>query len=339
MRPAEPRVPSAQDVWRAHQRIRPWVAPAPLVPSIPLGRVTGGRVALQLEFANAVGSFKMRGAAHALVARQLGGGLLGVATFSTGNHGTAVAYMAHRLGVPAYVFLPTTVPSVKIAQLEQWGAVVTVSGETQEDAASRCQEAADAEGLLLVPPFDDPDVIAGQGTAGWDLMHQCPDVDTVLVPVSGGGLLSGVALAVKAVNPGARVIGVGARNAGSMAASVRAGRPVDAPEAPTWADSLLGGVGRDNRFTLGLVRHWVDDLVEVSEEEIVDALCYLMEHHRLMVEGAAAVGVAALLTGRVAAGASTAVLLTGNVVEPNRVVQAWQARPTRQSTMPPAAQA
>lgn len=326
MNPGEYRVPTAQDVWRAHQRIRPWVFPAPLVPSLPLGRVAGGRVALQLEFVNPVGSFKIRGAAHALVAQQRAGKLFGVATFSTGNHGTAVAYMAQRLGVPARVFLPTTVPAVKVAQLQQWGAQVTVSGKTQEDAARRCQEAADAEGLLLVPPFDDADVIAGQGTAGWDLMNRWPDVDTVLVPVSGGGLLSGVALAVKAVHPAARVIGVGARHAGSMAASVRAGRPVDAPEAPTWADSLLGGVGGDNRFTLGLVRHWVDDLVEVSEEEIVDALCFLLEHHRLIVEGAAAVGVAALLTGRVTVGASTAVLLTGNVVEVNRVMQAWQAR-------------
>lgn len=135
-----------------------------------------------------------------------------------------------------------------------------------------------------------------------------------------------MALAVKAVNPAARVIGVGARHAGGMAASVRAGHPVEAPETPTWADSLLGGVGKDNRLTLRLVRHWVDDLVEVSEEEIVEALCYLVEHHRLIVEGAAAVGVAALLTGRVTAGASTAVLLTGNVVEAGRVMQAWQAR-------------
>ena len=284
-------------------------------------------MALQLEFVNPVGSFKIRGAAHALAAQQARGVLSGVATFSTGNHGTAVAYMAQRLGVSARVFVPTTVPAVKIAQLEQWGAMVTISGVTQDDAARQCQEVARSEGLLLVPPFDDADVIAGQGTAGWDLMAHWPDVDTVLVPVSGGGLLSGVALAVKAVNPRARVIGVGARHAGSMAASVRAGRPVDAPESSTWADSLLGGLGGDNRFTLGLVRRWVDEIVEVSEEEIVEALCYLMEHHRLMVEGAAAVGVAALLTGRVAGGASTAVLLTGNVVDANRVMQAWQARP------------
>ena len=332
MSPGERDVPTAQDVWRAHRRIGPWMFPVPLVPSLPLGRVAGGRVALQLEFLNPVGSFKIRGAAHALVARQRGDQRPGVATFSTGNHGTAVAYMAQRLGVPARVFLPTTVPAVKVAQLQQWGAQVTVAGETQEDAARRCQEAADAEGLLLVPPFDDPDVIAGQGTAGWDLMHQWPDVDTVLVPVSGGGLLSGVALAVKAVHPGARVIGVGARHAGSMAVSVRAGRPIDVPEKPTWADSLLGGLGADNRFTLDLVRHWVDDLVEVSEVEIVEALCFLLDHHRLMVEGAAAVGVAALLTGRVTVGARAAVLLTGNVVEPHRLMQAWQARSEGGST-------
>ena len=317
--PASAGAPPAQDVWAARRRIRDLVAAPPVVPSLPLSERWGGRVHLQLEYANAVGSFKVRGAANALRARHARSPLVGVATFSTGNHGAAVAYVAQDLGIPAAVFVPEGVPPVKIRQLERWGADVHVGGASQAEAASRCEERAQAEGWWVVPPFDHPDVIAGQGTAGLDLLDRCPEVDTVLVPVSGGGLLAGVALVLKAAAPAIRIVGIGARQAPSMAASVRAGRPVAATEGPTWADSLLGGLGADNQHTLRLVRRLVDDMVEVSEEEIAGGLRFLLREHRIVVEGAAAVGVGALLGGHVPPGAAAAVLLTGNAVDPERV--------------------
>ncbi len=238
----------------------------------------------------------------------------GVVTFSTGNHGMGVAYVARRLGLPAYVCLPDVVPQTKLDGLRRLGVVATPSGPTQEDAARRTEEIEREQGLVAISPIDGPDIIAGQGTIGIELLEDDPNVDTVLVPLSGGGLLSGVALSVKANSPRTRVIGVCAQAARAMYESVRAGGPIDFQESPTVADSLRGGIGMENRHTLRMVRELVDDIVLVSEAEIEQAMGFLLREERMVVEGAAAVGVAALLSGRVRARARTTALITGRNV-------------------------
>lgn len=306
--------PTIRDVWDARRRIRSVAVRTPLTESAALSAAVGATVLLKHEEMQEVGAFKVRGAASRILRLRESGPLPGVVTFSTGNHGMGVAYVARRLGIPARVCLPDSVPQAKLDRLRRLGAVVESSGPTQEDAARRAQVLERQHGLLSVPPIDDPDVIAGQGTIGLELMDADPEMDAVLVPLSGGGLLSGVALAVKANSPRTRVIGVSAQGARAMYESVHAGHPVDFAELPTLADSLRGGIGMDNRYTLGLVRALVDDIVLVSEEEIEQAMLFLLRHERLVVEGAAAVGVAALLAGRVGACARPAVLITGRNV-------------------------
>ncbi|MDA8344758.1 MAG: pyridoxal-phosphate dependent enzyme [Thermaerobacter sp.] len=306
--------PTIRDVWAAHRRIVGVAVRTPLTEASALSAAVGEAVLLKHEEMQAIGAFKMRGAANTLLHLAELGPVPGVVTYSTGNHGMGVAYVARRLGVPAHVCLPDVVPQTKLDGLRRLGAIVDLSGPTQEDAARRAQELEREYGLFVVAPFDAVDVVAGQGTIGLELMEEDPEIDTVLVPLSGGGLLSGVALAVKANAPGTRVIGVCAEGARAMYESVRAGRPVDFMESPTLADSLRGGIGMENRHTLRMVRSLVDDIVLVSEQEIEQAMVFLLREERMVVEGAAAVGVAALLTGRVRACSRTAVLITGRNV-------------------------
>lgn len=306
--------PTIQDVWAARRRIASVVVRTPLLASSALRAAVGADVLLKHEEMQEIGAFKVRGAANKLLHLAEIGPLPGVVAFSTGNHGMGVAHVARLLGIPARVCLPDSVPQAKLDGLHRLGATIERSGPTQEDAASRAQRWEHEHGLVLVDPLDDPDVIAGQGTIGLELLESDPEIDAVLVPLSGGGLLSGVALAVKANSPRTRVIGVSAQGARAMYESVRAGRPVDFAESPTLADSLRGGIGMENRHTLRLVRELVDDIVLVSEREIEEAMLFLLRHEHLVVEGAAAVGVAALLAGRIGACARPAVLITGRNV-------------------------
>ncbi len=306
--------PTMQDVWTARSRLGSIAVRTPLTEAAALGEAVGGTVLLKHEEMQPIGAFKVRGAVNTLLARSEAGPLTGAVTFSTGNHGMGVAYAARRLGLPAYVCLPDEVPQAKLDGLGRLGAHVELCGPTQEDAARRAAELELERGLTPVAPFDDPDVIAGQGTIGLEMLAADPRIDAVIVPVSGGGLLAGVALAVKSNAPAVRVIGVCAEGARAMYESVRAGRPVDFTESPTLADSLRGGIGAQNRHTLRLTQAFVDDLVLVSEQEIEQAMRFLLREERLVVEGAAAVGVAALLSGRVPANRRTAVLITGRNV-------------------------
>ena len=261
----------------------------------------------------------------------------GVTAFSTGNHGRAVAYVASRLGLRAVICVSRGVPAVKLEAIRRLGAVLDVS-PTQDAAEARCARLAAEEGLVPVHPFDDPDVIAGQGTLGLELLEDLPHLEAVIVPLSGGGLLSGVALALKARRPGVRVIGVSMERAPVMFHSLQAGHPVSLPEEPTLADSLVGGIGVDNRWTFRLVRELADDVVLVSEEAIARAMAFMLREHGLLVEGGAATAIAALLEAgrgaslpslrgtfpwpRDAAPRQVAVVITGRNADP---AWAWQA--------------
>ncbi len=282
---------------------------------------------LKLESLQATGSFKVRGAASAITQLPSDVRARGVITFSTGNHGLAVASMAHRIGVGATVCVAERTDAAKTEAIRRLGATLVVGGEGQDEAELRCYELARDTGAAVIKPFDDPFVIAGQGTIALEILEQHPQIDTVVVPLSGGGLVGGIALALKLIDPGIRIVGVSMEGGAAMYHSVAAGAPVTVPEAPTLADSLQGGIGRDNRFTFAIVRRYVDDLILVSERAIGDAMALLFAAHRLVAEGAAAVGIAALLEGKIKPGKrDVAVVVSGRNVDPARYLRIVDSR-------------
>lgn len=320
--------PTLQDVFAARARVNGLARETPLVLAEGLSRALGAEVHLKLESLQPTGSFKVRGAANKLLSLSAAERARGVVTVSTGNHGRAVAYVARRLGVAATVCISREVPENKVAALRALGPELVVHGASQDEAEARARELAEARGLSFVHPFDDPAVIAGQGTIGLELLGALPELDTVLVPLSGGGLISGVALALKAANPRIRVVGVSTARAPVMVRSLAAGQPLEMPEEETLADSLRGGIGLDNRHTFALVRELVDECLLVSEAEIAAAMARALLEEQLVVEGAAAVGLAALYGGRAAPGRATAVVVSGrNVAVPKLLELAREGAP------------
>lgn len=306
--------PRLADVLAARDRIAGTAARTPLAPSPFLTRRCGREVLLKLEIAQPMGAFKLRGAANAVLC--LPDGVPGVACCSTGNHGRALAYAARQRGLRAVVCLSALVPPAKAEGIRALGGEVRIAGRSQDEAAAESRRLCAEEGLSEVSPFDDAMVISGQGTIGLELMEERPDIGTILVPLSGGGLAGGVALAAKAVRPGVRVIGVSMERGAAMHASVAAGHPVEVEEVASLADSLGGGIGLANRFSFALCRELLDDILLVSEEEIYRAMQVLYFEDRLVAEGASVVGIAALLSGRlpgeVSGGAGpVATILTG----------------------------
>ena len=285
-----------------------------MVSSRTLCERAGGTVALKAENLQRTGSFKVRGALAKLAA--LGDGCVGgVVTGSAGNHAQAVAMAAKARGVRCVVFMPESAPIAKVEAATALGADVRIVGATVDDtfdAARAC--AAEDERMAFVHPFEDPDVIAGQGTLGLELLDQVPDLERVIVPVGGGGLISGVAVALKSQRPAIEVMGVQAARCAPMPGSLEAGTPVPVESALTIADGIA--VKRPGELTLGLIARWVDGMVAVEEEEVAEAMVFLLERAKLVVEGAGAVGVAALLSGRLAPageGTTVALLSGGNV--------------------------
>lgn len=304
-----------QDIFQARQTISPLVRQTPLIESDALSERVGGSVYLKLETFQRTGTFKARGAANKILNLSDDERARGVITVSTGNHGRAVAYVAGRLGITAVVCISERVPENKVEALRHLGPELVIYGHGQDDAARRAETLRQERGLAMIHPFDDPHIIAGQGTIGLEMLQAQPDVDTVLVPLSGGGLISGVALAMKSASPAIRVVGVSMERAPVMYHSLRAGRPVELPEEDTLADSLLGGIGLDNAHTFSMVQKYVDDVVLVSEEEIAAAMAFALKEHNLITEGAGAVGLAALLNGKVSApGRHVAVVVSGGNV-------------------------
>jgi len=304
-------LPEARHIWEARKRIAPYILRTPLVFSPALSGLLGAEIFLKLENLQEVGAFKIRGAANRILSLSDDERKRGVTTYSTGNHAQAVACMASKLGIGAAVCVSERVPAAKLEAIRRWGADVRIAGTSQDDAEEYCRELARREGMTVVDPFDDPFVIAGQGTIGLEILEDLPGVDTVVVPTSGGGLISGIALATKANNPGIRVTGVSMEKGAVMYESIKAGRPVVLEESDTLADSLLGGIGLENRYTFPLVRRLVDKISLVPEKDIAEGMAFLLRKHKIMVEGAAATGPGALLSGIVPPGARTAVVITG----------------------------
>jgi threonine dehydratase len=310
-------IPTLLDVYRADRRIRAMVKRTPLLEAPDLAQSSGAvSVHLKLENLQPTGAFKVRGAANKILSLDDAAGKRGVITFSTGNHGKAVAYVAGRTGIRATVCLSEHVPAYRAETIRRLGATVVVKGRSQDDAEKHYQELMQAHGFTPVVPFDDPLIIAGQGTVSLEILSQLPDTQMLLVPLSGGGLLAGMAMAAKSINPNIRVVGLSIEQSPAMLESLKAGRPVQVEEKPTVADSLLGGIGFDNRFTLPMVRDYVDDHVQVGEAEIKAGMFHLFDTQRIIAEGAAAVGVGAMLSGRIdVTGKRVTTVVTGGSVE------------------------
>ena len=305
------------DIEQARALIAGTVRLTPVNPSPDLTALCGVPVQLKLEHHQLTGSFKLRGAANAILRLDDELRRRGVVGVSTGNHGRGLAYAAREAGVTCIICMSNLVPQNKIDGIEALGAEVRIIGASQDDAQNEVDRLVSEEGMTMVPPFDHPDIIAGQGTVALELIEQVPDMETALIPVSGGGLISGVATALKAVRPGIRIIGVSMERGAAMYECLNAGRPMRVEELSTLADSLGGGIGVDNRYTFQMVRDLVDDMVLVSEREIAEAIRYIYWHERQIVEGSGSVGVAALLSSKVTPSGATVVLLSGGNVDMN----------------------
>jgi len=289
----------------------------PLRAARSLSQQLGVEVSLKLESFQPTGSFKIRGAAARLGAIPPDELARGVITASTGNHGRAVAHVARLLGIPATICVSEHVPPGKIEMLRRSGCVLDIGGPSQDAAFERAIAASERPGgPTLIHSILDPIVVAGQGTCGLEIVEQQPDTALVIVPVSGGGLIAGVAVAVRSLLPHARVVGVSMDRGAVMHASLRAGRPVVLAEVETLADSLQGGIGVDNQTSFPIVQRLVDEIVLVTEEEIAAGMRHALSEHRVVLEGAGAVGIAALLNGRIGApDAPVAVVCSGSAAE------------------------
>lgn len=304
-----------QDIQAANQRIAGKVERTPTVLSPSLSERLGMPVYLKLEHRQITGAFKLRGASNAVASLTAEEKARGVIAASTGNHGRALAYAAKRENMRAVICMSKLVPQNKLDEIRRLGAEIRIVGNSQDDAQEEVDRLVAAEGLVMVPPFDHPAVIAGQGTLGLEIMEQLPDAQTMLVPLSGGGLAAGVAAAVKGMSPGTKIIGISMARGAAMKASLDAGHPVLVEELPTLADSLGGGIGLDNRLTFAMCRDLLDDVVLLSEEEIAAGIRHAYTLEREIVEGAGAVGIAALLAGEVKADGPIAVILSGRNID------------------------
>lgn len=311
---ADPAAIGLEGIEAARARIAEVITRTPSLSLPAIDEWLGAPIALKAESLQQTGSFKARGVSVKLAS--LGEECArGVVAGTAGNHGRALAWAAKRHGVPCELFVPEDAPISKTEPAARLGASLTRTEGTVDDCVERAKERAASGGLTLVHPFDDPEVICGQGSVGLELLEDVPDLAKVLVPLGGGGLASGIAVAVKSQRPEVEVVGVQVTACASYPASIEKGEPVTVKPTRTVADGIA--VKRPGEITLPLVQRWLDEIVVVSDDEVGDAMAELLGEAKLVVEGAGAVGIAALAGGHVAAAAkgSTAVVLSGGNVD------------------------
>jgi threonine dehydratase len=289
------------------------VRKTPVETSRPLAARVAGPVYLKCENLQRAGSFKVRGAYHRIYLLSDADRARGVVAASAGNHAQGVALAARLLGAQTTVFMPVGAALPKIAATKGYGAKVELLGDNIDDALVAATEFAERTGAILIHPFDHRDVIAGQGTIGLEILDQCPDVRTVICAIGGGGVISGIAAAVKGRRPDVRIVGVQAAGAATVPASLAAGHPVRL-DCVTIADGIA--VGRPGDLPFAHISRLVDDVVTVAEEDITRALVMLLERNKLVVEPAGAVGVAAVLAGAIEVEAPAVILLSGGNIDP-----------------------
>jgi threonine dehydratase len=317
------KMPTLHDVFQARSRIKSMVWRTPVIDSPDLASTSRARtVHLKPECLQVTGSFKVRGAANKILSLTEKERDKGVITFSTGNHGKAVAYVADRLGLKAVVCLSEHVGSYRADTIRALGAEVSVKGRSQDEAEENYRSLISSQGFVPVVPFDDALIVSGQGTIALEILTELPDTEVLLVQLSGGGLLAGMALVAKSINPDIHVVGLSLERSPAMLESLKAGMPVQVEEKDSIADSLLGGIGFENRYTLSLVSKYVDEHILISEEQIKDGMYYAFEKHRLIVEGAAAVGIGALMHRKVTVNDKKVVaLLSGSSIDSDAYVR------------------
>lgn len=305
------------EIRAARERIAGALVRTPCAPSDAFGEVFGGRAWFKLENLQRTGSFKERGALNTLLQLDADARARGVIAASAGNHAQGVAYHAGRLGIAATIVMPRRTPLIKVANTRGFGARVVLHGDRYDEAFEEALRLREEEGLTLVHPFDDPAIIAGQGTTGLEILEQCPEVDTIVVAVGGGGLISGIAVAAKSVRPDVRVVGVEAAVLPAALRAREAGGLVVIPPAETIADGIA--VRRIGELTYPLIERWVDELVTVTEEEIASAVLLLLEREKTVAEPAAATTLAAVLAGRPSsyAGRNVVMVLSGGNIDVN----------------------
>jgi threonine dehydratase len=303
-----------QNVQAARGRIRDFIYCSPAPHSDELSRLTGQSVYLKLDNLQRTGAFKERGALNRILTLSGDERQRGVIAASAGNHAQAVAYHATQRGIRSRIVMPLMTPLVKVSSTTNFGAEVVLYGANYDEACTEAMRQSKEDGMTFLHPFDDDDVIAGQGTIGLELLEQISGLQAVVIPVGGGGLIGGVACAIKELNPKIRVIGVQTERLPSMLRATEAGEPVTVPAEATIADGIA--VRRAGDHTLPLVQRYVDELVTVDEEEIANAILILLEREKLLAEGAGAVALAALLQHKTLLnGHKTAVLVCGGNID------------------------
>ena len=287
-----------EDIQRAEKIVAKHVVKTPIVQSKALSDAIGEEIYLKLENQQITGSFKIRGAINAISNLTPEQRKAGVVALSTGNHGRGLAYAANLMKIRCIICMSELVPNNKIEGIKEIGAEVKLIGRNQDEAQLEADRLSIEEGMTYISPFDNIDVIAGQGTLGLEIHRQIPELKFVFVPLSGGGLICGVAKALKSLNPNLKVIGVSMDRGAAMYESQKAGKPIFVKEEESLADALTGGIGLDNKYTFDLTRKLVDEIVLVSEEEIARGIHHAYWHESQIVEGAGAVAIASLLNNK-----------------------------------------
>jgi len=310
------------EVFKTRKRIADIATRTPLRRSITLTKDLGCPVSLKMETMQATGAFKLRGAVNAILSLTPEQRVKGVTTASSGNHGRAIAYVARELGIPAAICLSDLVPQSKIDNIKSLGASVHVGGKDQDVAMDVSHDIANKDGMTFIGPFDEIEVIAGQATIGLEIIEDNPDVDTIVVPVSGGGLMAGVAFAVKHLKPSVKIIGVTMERGAAMYHSIKAGKPTNVEELATVADALQGGILLDNRYSFKMCQDYVDDYMLISEEQIMNAMRYAYRNEHLVLEGSGAAGIGLLLDERLkGVGKNIVTICSGDNVDPDKFAE------------------
>jgi len=310
----------ATDILRAEQNVRGLIWETPLLRSSWLSEQANADVYLKLENLQLTGSFKLRGALNKLKRLGREAAKREIITVSAGNHGRAIAYGAELFGLTATIIVPRTAPKTKIEAIARHKVNLLLLGDTYDEAEHQAREMAARADALFISPYNDVDVICGQGTVAWEMLEAIPQLDAILVPVGGGGLLAGVAVAAKSLNPKVKVFGVQSEHSPAMHASFRAGQIVNVVEKETIADGLAGNI-EPGSMTFPIIKESVDDILLVSEEAIAHAIVLLLKHEHQVVEGAGAVTVAALLSGRFQVpGRKVGLILSGSNIDLDRLM-------------------
>jgi len=311
------------DVKAAHERIRQSIYLSPCTLSATFSQLTGNSIYLKLDNLQRTGAFKERGALNKLLTMTAEERGHGVIAASAGNHAQGLAYHAGRLGISAQICMPLVTPLIKVSATKAYGADVILYGANYDDTCEEAIRRSQQQHLTFIHPFDDDAVIAGQGTLGLEMLQQHPEIEAVVVPIGGGGLIGGIACAIKETNPKVQVVGVQTTRLPSMKAAVSEGKPVTLPPAATIADGIA--VRRAGDRTLPLVQKYVDEIVTVDEEEIANAVLLLLEREKTMAEGAGAAAIAAMINRKIEiSGKKIAVLVGGgnmDVTLLSRIIQ------------------